>query len=395
MTTRKLTTKTIENLKPGPARREIPDGGSGLYLVLQPSGARSWAVRYRHAGRPAKLTIGSWPALTLATARKDAANALHELERGSDPAEARKTAKVEAAAAKANTVANICESYIRREGGKLRTVDQLVSILKRHVYPAIGDRPVDSIKRSEIVHMLDRIEDKSGTRMADVTLGVLRCIFHWHEKRSDEFRSPIIRGMERQGASDRRRSRILDDGELRKLWAATADGQTFSALVRFLLLTSARRNEAAAMYWDEINADGVWTLPATRSKTKAEIIRPLSKAALALLTEQPHISAFVFTPNGRAALTNFSRSKANLDAASGIKNWRLHDLRRTARSLLSRAGINSDIAEKCLGHAPSTIIATYDRHRYIDEMRHAFEALASLIERIVDPTDSAVLAFRR
>src|SRR5262249_39991831 len=152
--------------------------------------------------------------------------------------------------------------------------DQRVSILRRLIYPVLGDKPIGEVKRSDIVHLLDKVEDGSGERMADVTLGVLRKIFHWHEKRSDEWRSPIIRGMARQNAAEHRRTRILDDNEIRKLSAATADGAPFSALIRFLLLTSARRSEAAGMKWDEINASsGVWTLPAARSKTKTEITR--------------------------------------------------------------------------------------------------------------------------
>ena len=140
--------------------------------------------------------------------------------------------------------------------------------------------------------------------------------------------------------------------------------------------------------------DGIWTLPASRSKTKTEIVRPLSKAAQAVLAAQPHDSEWVFTTTGTGPLKQFSVPKAKLDAVAGLSGYRLHDLRRTARSLLSRAGVNSDIAERCLGHALPAIRATYDRHRYLDEMAHAFEALATLIERIVNPTD-AVVAFRR
>jgi integrase len=392
--TRKLTTKTIENLKPGPQRREISDGGSGLWLVMQPSGRRSWAVRYRFAGRPAKLTLGGWPALTLAAARKGAADALHELAQGHDPGAARKAATIAAAAARANTVVAVCEEYLKREGSRLRTADQRVSILRRLVYPFLGDRPVESIRRSEIVQLMDKIEDSSGQRMADVTLAVLRRIFNWYAARSDSFVPPFVRGMSRQRVAEHRRERILDDDELRRLWAATADGQAFSNFVRLLLLTTARRGEAAGMKWSELGADGLWTLPTERSKTKTEIVRPLSKAAQAVLAAQPRVGDYVFTPDA-APLRNFSDPKRKLDAAAGLSGYRLHDLRRTSRSLLSRAGINSDIAERCLGHALPVIRATYDRHRFLDEMAHAFEALATLIERIVNPTDAAVVAFRR
>jgi integrase len=391
---RKLTTKAVENFKPGPQRQEISDGGSGLYLVVQPSGAKSWAVRYRHAGKPTKLTLGPWPALTLAAARKGAADALHDLAMGVDPSGSKKVAKQQAAENEANTVAAICNEFLQRERKRLRTISQYERTLQRLVYPAIGGRPVDSLKRSEIVRLLDGVEDSSGSRMADVTLATLRRVFNWHAARSDEFRSPIVRGMNRQNPVEHRRSRILDDDELRKLWATTAGNeQPLHALMRFLLLTAARRNEAAGMRWAEI-ADGVWTLPASGSKNKIEIIRPLSQAAKEVLGGQPNRNEWVFVgPSGRP-LQSFSKAKAQIDAAAGLSDYRLHDLRRTARSLLSRAGISAEVAERCLGHAPPAIVATYNRYEYRSELLHAFEALAGLIERIVNPTDR-VVAIRR
>jgi hypothetical protein len=172
-----LTAKAVENIKPPAERTEIPDGGCrGLYLVVQPSGRKSWAIRYRHNGKSVKLTLSG--ALTLAAARKDATNALHELERGNDPAAARRDAKAKAAIAAGDTVAAICTEYLQREGKKLRTADQYERLLRRHVYPVLGDRQIDKVKRSELVRMLDKVEDNSGARTADVTLAALRRIFN-------------------------------------------------------------------------------------------------------------------------------------------------------------------------------------------------------------------------
>jgi integrase len=245
--------------------------------------------------------------------------------------------------------------------------------------------------------MLDRIEDHNGPRAADVALAVLRRIMRWHATRDDEFITPVVPGMTRQNGKDHRRTRILTDDELRAVWQATEDNTAFSALVRFLLLTSARRNEAAGMRWDEVDADGIWTLPASRSKTKAEVVRPLSKVALALVEQMPQIDGcpFVFTSTARSPIVQFSGPKRKLDAASGIHGWRLHDLRRTARSLLPRAGVHSDIAERCLGHSRGDIIERYDQHKYLDEMQRAFEALATQIEIIVNPPEGAVIPMRR
>jgi integrase len=395
----KFTTKFVENVKPGPGRREIPDPGcSNLYLLVQSSGHRSWAVRYRFGGKSIKLTLGQWPALTLLDARKAAIDAQRELGKGHDPAKAKADSKIKADAAKADTLTSVCEMYLGRPDTKtLRTIDQRKSILKRQIYPVLGSRPIGEIRRSEIVHLLDKVEDNSGSRAADVCLGVLRAIFHWHEKRSDEFRSPIVRGMARQNTVEHRRTRILSDDEIRAVWAATADGQPFSALIRLALLTSARRNEIAGMRWDEIDDDGIWALPPSRSKTKVEVVRPLSKMALAVLARLPRIDGcdFIFTSNGITPINSFSDPKRLLDKRSGVTGWTVHDTRRTARSLMSRAGVPVDHAERVLGHSRGDIRERYDRHRYIAEMTHAVEMLSAEITRIINPPEGEVIPMRR
>jgi Phage integrase central domain len=112
--------------------------------------------------------------LTLAAARRLAADAAYQVAQGADPSAAKKAAKIEAAAARENTVAAICVEYMRREGAKLRTSDQRESIFRRLILPAIGDQPINAVKRSDLVRLLDRIEDKNGPRAADVTLATLR-----------------------------------------------------------------------------------------------------------------------------------------------------------------------------------------------------------------------------
>src|SRR5262249_52332603 len=146
-----------------------------------------------------------------------------------------------------------------------------------------GSRPVSEIRRSEIVALLDKIELENGSTMADRTLGDMRSILNWHATRSDDFRSPIVKGMARTKASETARKRILSDNEIRKVWV-DLEGP-FPALIKFLLLTAARRDEAAHMTWDEIK-DGAWELPAERNKTKLPLLRPLSSAALAVIESQ-------------------------------------------------------------------------------------------------------------
>ena len=134
-----------------------------------------------------------------------------------------------------------------------------------------------------------------------------------------------------------------------------------------------------------------WTIPQARYKTGLELVVPLSPAAIAILDNTPRIGRdFVFTNDGKRPIRGFTHFKRVFDDICGVTDWTLHDLRRTARSLMSRAGVQSDHAERCLGHVLPGIRGTYDKHEYRDEKRLAFEALASLVERIVNPQANVV-----
>jgi integrase len=389
-----LTDLKVRNLKPDKTKRlEIPDGRqAGLYLVLQPSGRRRFAVRYRINGKPKKLTLKS--GLSLADARRLAVNAMYEIEKGDDPRETKKSE----AAKTANTLQAVCERYLKREGGKLRSFSDRESALRRLVFPVLGDRQIDTIKRTEISHLLDGIEDRNGSRAADLVLSYLRKIFSWYAVNySDTFSSPIVPGMSRYDIAANRRKRFLNDDEIRKLWTATDVNRPAAACLRFLLLTGARKAEATGLRWDEIDGNE-WLLPASRHKNKkTDLLRPLSDVALAMVNAQPHVndSPFVFTTTGDAPIDLDGNAARKFIKRIGITGWRIHDLRRTARTLLSRAKIDSDIAEKCLGHLPSGLRQTYDQHRYQHELAHAFAELAALVGRIVDPSSEVVTPMRR
>jgi integrase len=390
MAARGLTDIGIKHLRAGAVRREIPDK-LGLYYIIEPSGFRSFASRTRIGGKPVKISHGNVP---LSVARKQHAHVLHEIREGRDPRIAKQTARAQRRAIEADSLESIVEKYFtlvcgmkRNDGGKVtfndnhRTARRRLRDLERLVLKDLGSKPITLIKRSEIVAVLDKIQLGSGGVQADRVLGVLRSVLNWHASRSDDFKTPLVRGMARTKVV--KRQRILDDNELRKIWNSNVEG-AFPMLVRFLLLSGARRNEAARMTWDEVK-DGIWQLPLTRNKTKQALSRPLSAAALAVLESQRRDDGcrFVFTAkNGKTPLSDFGRCKARYDRQTGVSNYVLHDLRRTARSLMSRAGVDSDHAERCLGHLPGTIRQTYDQHSFIPEMRIAYQKLAVLIHHI-------------
>ncbi len=379
-------------------RTERPDRMCrGLYCVIQPSGAKSWALRYRHGGQSRKLTLGTvlgadeeapvepkiGAPLSLAAARRLAAEAMHQVELGRDPAREKAEGRSRLALKPVETFQAIAESYLKREGKSLRSADDRRADLERLVFPSIGFIPIAAIRRGDIIRLLNSIEDDRGPVMADKALALVRRIMGWHASRTDDFASPIIRGMARTRPRERARERILDDEELRSVWRAAETAGRFGALVRFLLMTAARRNEAAELPWDELSK-GDWVLPPRRNKAKLELVRPLSSATQAVLEVVPRTGRFVFGAGDRP-LGGFSKFKAAFDKVSGVNGWTLHDLRRTARSLMSRAGVPPDHAERALGHVVGGVRQTYDRHGFYDEKRLAFEALARQIDRILHP----------
>ena len=189
--------------------------------------------------------------------------------------------------------------------------------------------------------MLDTISDERGAASADMALAIIRRVFNWHASRSDDFRSPIVPGMARLRRGGQARSRILTDDEIRTVWrTAEEQGDAFGRMVRFLLLTGARRAEAAGMRWAEL--DGAdWLLPAARNKTKVDLLRPLPQAALAVIGD-PSASPFVFTNDGIRALRGYGPLKVAFDRATGpMPRWTLHDCGaprvRSCPALASRA----------------------------------------------------------
>jgi integrase len=379
----KLSPAFVASAKAAPgAERSIywDDDLPGFGLQVTAAGHKSFVCQYRAGKRSHRLAIKA--TLKLGEARKEARAILGAVAKGGDPLTERRKADASAS----NTLKAVADNYFVREGKKLRTVKDRQATLARLVYPKLGSRQIEDIKRSEIVRLLDHIEDASGPVMADRTLAYLRRVLVWHAGRSDDFRSPIVRGMARTKATERARERILDDDEIRAVWAATGEMENaFGPLVRFILLTAVRRNEAALMRRAEISGD-VWTVAAARSKGKRDHAVPLSKAAQVILSALPIIGDgdLVFTHDGRRPVRGFSKFKRRLDQLAGVTGWGLHDLRRTARSLMSRAGVNADIAERCLGHVIAGVRGVYDRHSFLEEKRGAFEALAAEVTRILE-----------
>ncbi|HEX5958401.1 MAG TPA: tyrosine-type recombinase/integrase, partial [Hyphomicrobiaceae bacterium] len=374
----------------------------GFGLMVTASDHKSWVVQYRAKGVDRRYTIDG--RLTLAKARKKAKSVQGLVAEGRDPVQEERHKKAEPS----NTLKAVAEEYLRREErkGELRSLGERRRIFNRYIYPKLGSRQIDDIKRSDITRLLDKIEDENGPVMADHVLAMLRKLMNWHAGRGDDFRSPIVKGMARTRPSERARERTLDDHELRAVWkVAGAFAGPYGHLVRFLLLTAARLREASEMTRSELSADGAeWTVPAARHKSKSEFLVPLSQTARDVLAAVPRVGrkGIVFTTDGQSSFSGFSKTKRAFDKAvleemrkvdpkaAAPHRWTNHDLRRTARSLMSRAGVPPRHAEVALGHTIGGVEGTYDRYAYAEEKRAAFEALAAQIERILNPQSNVI-----
>lgn len=179
-----LTTKSVENIKPDPAKRvEIPDPAlSGLYLVVQPSGAKSWALRYRYAGKPKKLTLGKWPLMGLADARAAASEAIEVVEHGNDPSAARKAtkaAKLEAQLSGRDKIKTLFDQYAKRHLAGLRSGEDVRRQMEHNVIQAWGDRDIQEIGKRDVIDLLDHIADSGRITTANRTRAYLSKFFNW------------------------------------------------------------------------------------------------------------------------------------------------------------------------------------------------------------------------
>jgi len=377
----------------------------GFGVRVTAAGARAFVLNYRLRGREHRFTIGAYPDWSALKAVHEARSLRQRIDRGENPIEDR------APSPRTETVASIIDDFVvqhvRNKNQPLRSADEYESAFNRLVKPRIGKLGIYEVRRSHVIKMLDEIEDANGPVTADRTLAFVRKAFNWYAIRDDQFIAPVVRGMGRIKPKDRARTRVLSDEEIRIIWPELGQSGTFGAFVKMLLLSAQRRDEVAHMSHKEIGEDGIWTIPAERYKTKRPNHVPLSKAALGVIEAQPKIDGcnYIFASRAGTPFSGFGKSKARLDKAvlaamktqakKGAKveplpNWTLHDLRRTAKTLMVRASVRPDISERVLGHVIAGVEGTYDRHSYADEKRDALEKLAAMIERILNPLPSSV-----
>ena len=344
----------VADLKPRAKRYVAPDPElTGHYIRVQPSsGAKSYvAVARDPFGKQKWATIGSTNLLGIEEAREKAREAIKAIKAGEDPSPP-------------ESFKAVAELWLKRHvrANELRTQAEIERCLNKYVYPAWESRDFANIRRGDLAKLLDSIQDKHGPRQADCVLTIVRSITNWYATRHDDYVSPVVRGMRRSDPKTQKRARILDDDEVRTIWQ-TAEG-TFGAILKLALLTAQRREKIATMCWEDVSVDGEWRIPAEEREKGTGGALVLPEMALTIIRAQPHFASnsYVFAGRGEGHFNGFSPCKRALDRRAKIAPWVIHDLRRTARSLMSRAGIRPDIAERVMGHAITGVEGIYDRY---------------------------------
>ena len=397
MAAKLLTDLAIARVKPDPTRRlEIPDRQMpGLYLVVQPSGKRSFAVRTRLAGKPIKVTLGQVGAIDLAQARQRADETLKAALRGEDP-------RVEEEAPKVTTVADAVDEYVMRYAKpRLRAWRDVDNRLRKDLVRLYGPRPLDSLTKVDFVRMLDGMADRGLKQGANRTFAYTRKMLAWCVERGMIETSPAA-GI-KPPAKEVSRDRVLDDVEVAAIWTACGSlGFPFGPLVRLMLITAQREGECAGMRWRDVS-HRLWTMP--REETKADRGAhevPLSDLALETLATVPRLhdsdDDMVFSTTGTTPPSGWSGAKERLDRLSGVAGWRFHDLRRSAASTMARLGHPPHVLSAILNHAPGGtqgVTAIYNRFKYDDEKRAALDAWARHVDRLVNGTTAEVVELRR
>ncbi len=401
----KLSDRLVASLKASDKQQEIADSlMPGLQLRIMPSGVKSWAVRYRINGKQRRLSLGKYPAISLATARDLARQAMKETAKGTDV----QAVKVEKRKAGIDTVQGAAQEFIERHAkAHNRTWQETDRILHKYMVPAWGCRRLEDIARKDVISLIDGIHARAPV-MANRVLAHVRKFFNWCVGRDLIPHSPAAGVV--PPAKERKRDRILTDAEIRAFWRASEiDGYPFGHAFRLLLATGQRRDEVLSMRWSEIDLKAkVWELPGERTKNGKPHRVPLGPLALAILNSCPRFKDrrgndvdLVFPAQGNfaAPASGISKAKERIETAvltalevDTLPRWTLHDLRRTFASGCRRAGVALDVVEKLLNHTGGSfagVVGVYQLHDYETEKRDAMERWHRLLGEITGTKKAA------
>lgn len=379
-------------------------GATGLFLIVQPSGVKSWAWRGRISGEPRKLTLGRYPAHSLADAHEWASALTRQRDGGIDPlAERERKAKVDAAAAHLATftVDVAFNAYMDGEGASRKSAGEKRRLYDACFKPALGSMSLHAVDRSAVEAVI-AAKHKTHPTSANRLVSLAKRFFRWcvtkghHQTRLTVDPTANIT----KPADEVKRDRVLSDYEVKLfLMALREEGQASALPMKLLLLTGARRSEVFEASWTEFDmATGDWLLPSNRSKNKLPHLLPLPEAATALIASIPNCerSPLLFASQRTAtkAVSGISKMVARIRermekraAQDGrqIDHWQIHDLRRTVATGMAALMVHPHEIEGVLNHVSGTrngVAGIYNRHAYYEEKQRALEVWSKKISDI-------------
>lgn len=380
---RAFTDAAVKRLKPPKAGQvDVFDRGyPGLALRLGYGGKRSWVYFYRINGRLRRMSLGIYPALSLADAREAWRNARNDVQAGREPTRPRDPTDAD------STFEKALENWLKRDQANNRTKGAVKRLIDKDATPAWRHRHVADIGRADVLDVIDKVVDRGSPITARRLHAHLHRFFTWHTGRGKIPLNPMAH-LPKAG-SETRRDRVLSDDELAAIWNGAGElGWPFGDAIRLLILTGARREEIGSLRWSEIVSE-VISLKGERTKNGEPHSVPLSTAATVVIQGIPHIadSDRVFTTNGKTSISGWSRAKRQIDELSGVADWRIHDLRRTVATGLQKLGVNLQTIEAVLGHTSgsrSGVVGVYQRHSFDAEKRAALDAWGAHVMSLIE-----------
>ena len=382
-----LTDLAVRNLKPITGRQvDVYDSRiRGLAVRVSPLGTKAFVVWYRIGNKARRLTLGRFPTMSLAEARKRAQEALLQVADGKDPAAEKQRARAEYGGNLFGTLVDeFIETYAKRKTRGWAETDRL---LKREFVSLWATWPIHTISRQDVTKVLNGIVKRGSPSAANHALAAIRKMFNWAIEHGHVDRSPCF-GI-KAPSKLKSRDRVLTEEELVCIWqAAEKMGYPYGDIVQLLILTAQRRNEVTGMRWTELDlVKATWTIPAERTKPGRTHELPLSDMTLRLLQSLPRVhDDLVFPARGKDnPASGFSKWKRALDGIADIGAWRIHDIRRTVASGLAQLKVPPHIIEKILNHTTGTlggVAGIYNRFGYLSEMKDALDHWANQLARM-------------
>jgi len=414
----KFTDEKIKSLKPKSVRyEEWESNGKGFGVRVSPAGRKSWIFLYRFEGRSRRMTLGKYPAMTLAEAHSAHAKARENLEKGNDPGNLITQANKEDRSAP--TIAQLVDEYIEKWAKpRKKTWHDDVRMLVKDLIPHLGRRKAKDIKRRDIILVVDKIVERGSPIAANRTLRIIKKMFSFAVSRGILDASPCV-AIDPPG-KEKQRERVLSDDEVKSFWvgldsAVMARGTRLA--LKLLLVTAQRRGEFAHAEWSEFDLEkGWWVIPSEKVKNNRVHRVPLTGMAIEFLTEAKSLagdSKWVFpsiknqpvTPGSISrAIRNNSKKRPTSSPKHAppygdffkIAHFTPHDLRRTAATMMAEAGVGVVQISKVLNHITGGVTDKhYNHYTYDHEKRQALETWERRLKFILTGKKAKVVNFKK